>query len=1096
VARRLARQIGQGPAGFFREACGLLAERPHRLSVTHLVGHLLREVESAVRDVLEPPNAATGVKKDRHRAKVEAVVGELGIPLDDPIAELWLGLTGEDNPDGLARWAHRSALDGPRPPDQAFLDMASRVELVLDAVLERFEARYFEVFERLDILLATPTPTRANAKSIRNNFPGSYAVSSYFFSKATAAWISPLKAEVFFQAPPPAELDENSGTVQLPPWPESQYLVRVASQAPADVVDVALAIPATENARVNFDLIKIALACPPELAARLVPKIVEAIGSRFGVLIPHEAGALVAALSHGQRVDEAMTLAQALVDRIPTDYGPSSSVDAYEYGTILREHIPSLVAAAGVRVLTMLARALAEVIRRDSERNRATPGRDMSYIWRPNIQGGGRAETDIRHALVNAVRDAATWLADSQPANMTEIITELELHGWTVFRRISLWLLAQYTEQNPELSAARLVDPALIADRHIEREYLLLVRAGANSLEPSDVRRLLRIIDAGPQPEAAVVDEEPAAQAAGLDPESRERIARWQRDRLAALEPVLPSEWDARYQALVTEYGDAPDPTKMLPEAFAVWRGEESPISTAELAAMPTAAIIEFLRTWQPPTDRWGAPTRASLRGVLSSAVQSDAERRSTELELFIGMPAVYIGAVINGLYQASTNDAVLDWNGVIRLCEWINHQAQEELATAGADPLLREWREPRLDMLRLLMVGLDQEPNPIPAERDARMWTIIVNSCADPDPDPDREADASNEGYGGFGFMGLALNVARAQAVRAVISYSLRRRRRSRDADLTAPLALLDEHLDPVRDPSKAVRSIYGELFPALVWMDPQWAAARVPSIFPLDDEGSGLLDAAWGAYLGGGRITDAAWNLLTDRYDTMIDRLEAVDDDRVEESWAAQIGGHLINRLWNGLLSLDSHNSLLQRYYMKVTPKVATHIMWRIGRSLDPAAPPDPQVIARLCALWEFRVGEVKHGADAGELAEFGRWFASGLFEPKWSFAQLLTTLSIAGKIQAEEAVLAKTADLAPAHLQACLAVLERWAGLERHPWRLTRSLDSVRAILRLGATGNPTAVETSKKVVSILLAQDHGADLRDVLRESSTADDEGSM
>ncbi|MFB9830935.1 hypothetical protein [Actinoallomurus acaciae] len=1085
MARRLGQQVGLGPAAFFRDACGLLAERPLRLSVTHLVSHLLREVESAVRSVLEPPKAGAGAK-DRHRAKIEAVLRELEIPLDDPVAEFWLGLAREDNSDGLARRAHRSALDVPRPPGPAFFALVAGFELVLDAILERFETRYFEVYERLDKLLAIPTPTRESAKSIRNNFPGSYAVSNYFFSRATTAWIKPLKAEGFFQAPPPPQLDEDAGTLQLPSWPESRFLVRVAPQAPTDVVDVAIEIPATENARVNYDLIKIALACPPESATKLVPKIVSAISSRYGVLIPHEAGALIVSMCRGEHVEEAVALTQALLDRVPTDYGPSSSVDAYEYGTILREHIPSIVEMAGVQVLAMLCRVLAEVIRSDSERA-AVSGRDTSLIWRPNIESSGslRAETDVRQSLVDAVRDAATSLTDAHPEKIIEIIRELESHDWTLFQRISLWLLAQHTEQNLELTTTRLIDPALISNRYIEREYLLLARVAAHGLDTGDVRRLLRSIDAGPHAaDVAKADGKSPRRAAGLDPESREWIARWQRNRLAALQSVLPPEWNARYQALVAEYGDAPNPTEALPEPFAVW-GEESPISPSELAAMPTATLVEFLRTWQAPPNRWGAPSQASLRGALSSAVQGDAERRSADLDLFIGLPAVYIGEVISGLYQARTNDAVLDWNAVIKLCEWINQQAKEELAALDCGPAFRQWRQPRLDMLRLLMGGLNPGPSPISANLDTRVWAVIVDSCADADPDTDREAGATAEGYGGF--MGLALGLVRPQAIRAVISYGLSLRRRSPDTDISAVLALLDQHLDPAIDPSKSVRSIYGELFPPLAWLDPEWAAARVESIFPLDVEENEFLDAAWGAYLGGGRITDVAWNLLTNRYSMAIDRLEAIDDYHVEESLVAQIGGHLINRLWNGYLSPDSHDGLLQRYYAKLTPKVATHLMWRIGVSLDPTALPDPMVIVRLRAFWEFRVGAVKQGADARELAEFGHWFASGLFEPKWSFAQLLTTLSLAGEVQGEAAVLAKAAGLAAEHLQASLTVLERWVSLERHTWWLTVSLDSIRAILQLGVAGDPTAVETSQKVISILLARDDGADLRDVLRKS---------
>jgi len=89
IARRL-RQLGEGPAAFFTDACELLAEQPPRRAVTHLVAHLLREVESAVRSVLDPARQpGTG-----HRASVIAVLDELGISHDEPVAEFWLGLTG------------------------------------------------------------------------------------------------------------------------------------------------------------------------------------------------------------------------------------------------------------------------------------------------------------------------------------------------------------------------------------------------------------------------------------------------------------------------------------------------------------------------------------------------------------------------------------------------------------------------------------------------------------------------------------------------------------------------------------------------------------------------------------------------------------------------------------------------------------------------------------------------------------------------------------------------------------------------------------------------------------------------------------------
>src|SRR5215216_7267182 len=46
--------VGSGPAEFFYDACRLMATQPQFKSTTHLVSHLIREIESSVRAVVEP----------------------------------------------------------------------------------------------------------------------------------------------------------------------------------------------------------------------------------------------------------------------------------------------------------------------------------------------------------------------------------------------------------------------------------------------------------------------------------------------------------------------------------------------------------------------------------------------------------------------------------------------------------------------------------------------------------------------------------------------------------------------------------------------------------------------------------------------------------------------------------------------------------------------------------------------------------------------------------------------------------------------------------------------------------------------------------
>jgi hypothetical protein len=92
-------------------------------------------------------------------------------------------------------------------------------------------------------------------------------------------------------------------------------------------------------------------------------------------------------------------------------------------------------------------------------------------------------------------------------------------------------------------------------------------------------------------------------------------------------------------------------------------------------------------------------------------------------------------------------------------------------------------------------------------------------------------------------------------------------------------------------------------------------------------------------------------------------------------------------------------------------------------------------------------------------------------------------------AGSINAEDAVLSRLADLAAEQIQPCLAALERLVSAVLDPWRFTRSRDNIRRILAIGAAGDPTAVQTARKVISLLL-RDHGIDLRDILCGETSA------
>jgi len=168
---------------------------------------------------------------------------------------------------------------------------------LLDRVLQRFGDRYVGVFARLDELLSMTQPGAAHAKRLRNNFPQNMATLSYFFTQAGQSWLVPLGEEGFFGSPPEPVVNEEEGTAELPFWPQSQFLVRVAPGQEADTVTTALGIPVTNNSRVNSDLVELALRVPADQSARLLPRIIASLGSRFACQMQQRS--LVTAGAHG-----------------------------------------------------------------------------------------------------------------------------------------------------------------------------------------------------------------------------------------------------------------------------------------------------------------------------------------------------------------------------------------------------------------------------------------------------------------------------------------------------------------------------------------------------------------------------------------------------------------------------------------------------------------------------------------------------------------------------------------------------------------------------------------------------------------------------
>jgi hypothetical protein len=251
LQQRLEQLVGEGAAAFYADA--LAISRDESLaSRGHLVGHLMREIDSALLQaatpIVGPPPPRTGAAggnssaSENRREKAEAVVRHLRLPADDPVVATWTSRRFD-------RAAHRNNLGPPRPFDpEAWITYERFLRLALD----RVEALYDLVTGRLDELLAAG-PNSGQQDLLCTVPPGARSAAlRHFFDRAPSPWVNLIPA-----------------CIRLTPA-VAAFAARIASEQPGAVgsliVDIAASHPTEPY--VHGDLATAAAALPGTRAAR------------------------------------------------------------------------------------------------------------------------------------------------------------------------------------------------------------------------------------------------------------------------------------------------------------------------------------------------------------------------------------------------------------------------------------------------------------------------------------------------------------------------------------------------------------------------------------------------------------------------------------------------------------------------------------------------------------------------------------------------------------------------------------------------------------------------------------------------------------
>jgi hypothetical protein len=1065
----------------------------------HMAGHAMREVESALREVMLPDDFQPGRcgqchrTLEAHRRQISTIVETYKI--EEPVRSFWSDIANADHEFSLFRWAHRNALEPPRVVDQRLQELWSRFQVMVDTLLEKIETSAFRTQSIIDKLVAIQQPCANDVKTLRNRVPNNLVCRFSFFNKLqNPAWLPLLRQKGFFSHPPAPVLSEDGAGVGYPVWPQSVYLIRMAELGgdTAEQVKEIMSGIDTMNLAVHYDLIDAALAMPASLAAGWADKETQWLNeqSRLPEHLPieHRLGELISHLAKGGELAASLGLANSLLSVTAEDKGVFKVVRAkisqWQYAEAIKKNIPDLLTAAEAETFDLLCRLLQSAVAART-RSDAPPREDFSYVWRRTIADDKDERLEhIEDILVRAVRDAVMTIVRNDQSKLPVVIDQLENMEWRIFDRIALHLLGSFPDVAPLLVAARLSDYDRFCARTLRVEYDSLSMKCFGCLSKGEQDNILGWIEEGP-PHAGKTCAGVRSDVERVRTEGEiERMSNeWRLHRLAPIREHLPKEWSTRLERWVAEFGE-PTPSSEK-ERVGIISGDRSPVSLAELAAKQVQEVVQYLITWKP-SGQFDGPSADGLAETVKSLVAVEPDRFAASAHEFEATNPVYVEAALHGLRNAAENGKKFRWTQVLELCRWVVQQPRDAAIREGRYPGDSPgWKWARSAVLFLVERGLRETDGEIPFESRSAVWEVLTALCEDPDPDPHpdpREETNDNDAH-------PTIDSIRGQALEQVLNYGawiqrcLGKARNSGESatgfgQMPEVRKVLDIHLNPNVDRSLEIRTLYGLNIGQLFELDADWTRKNIARIFPSDSDSMDLRHAAWNGWIVFCSPASGALGLLSDEYKYAVARVEKKGGTKPSRTHAEyELAAHLMMFYYWGQVGLEP-GGLLGEFYAKADDELCARAAQKVGQDLwRDKGPVAEDLLLRLKLLWAHRMDDARRSQSPHieELSQFGWWFASGKFEDSWVIEQLIAILHISGKIESQHLVAERLVTLCP---KLPFQVLECFNALlihDREGWTAGRCRNEISSVLKQTAGGaDPCVIKARSDLLNRMVAR----------------------
>jgi len=644
------KSIGAEIATFFSDAIKIssldLETKPY------LLGHLSREIESGLRDILAPNNEdyvqyCETCKKQLNKnvSHKESILKALGLNAETEFSKKW-----HDTATQFHKFAHRHGVwKSPREKDEFDKVWSDFVD-----ILEKLVGNYFAISELLDSIVKIKNPSDEIIGSLPNllKIESRY---SYFFQKLeSTAWLKSLHENHYFSGdknPPPKEVEDSPGYFTMPFWSVLDFLDKISQQnfiSPNDEIsNILLKIiddiatyrnekgERTENFRTDYYLLKIIASLPSN---KIIDKHFDYIYITFNskgdsLLTSAEFGKLL--LERFIRGNEKELLLKSLkvvfsykinennvLDRI-------TSIFSYNFlSEMLNEYRFKIIKICGIDAFNLTLSKVDELIRKDLEL--------FNILSLPTIEEHNQTSSPDKYEcqIIYFLRDSILSLSDFS----MEIVILLFLRKQhPIYKRLAIFAVNHHFRyfkhfynwtKNP------------LEEHSCKHEIYELLKNHAESFSSEELSKIISWIE---NIKDGVSDD---------DVYYKEILAYRKKEWLTA----LVSTRSPLVQELIDKYNTINTANVEHP-GFGTWHesffGNISPIKKDDVTKMTLKELINYFISFSKEPEKFTGPTIEGLCDVLTLSFRHDPQLYLSDYQLFIEAPPQIQYCWIRGLHES-----------------------------------------------------------------------------------------------------------------------------------------------------------------------------------------------------------------------------------------------------------------------------------------------------------------------------------------------------------------------------------------------------------------------------------------------------------